>query len=101
MGNGGYLNWANAILGDILRHPRASRVSSLIRRADDVAGESLEAFRDWDFLDAVTAAREANELVARAAQQIGASTPTLDAARQALPGTSVRRIVCGIRNPYN
>jgi hypothetical protein len=97
----GYLNWANAVLGDVLHHPKASRVSSLIRRADDVAGESLEAFRDWDFLDAVTAAREAYELVARAAQEIGAATPTLDAARQAISGTSVRRIVCRLRNPYN
>jgi len=96
----GYLNWSNAVLGDILKHPKASRVSSLIEEADDAAGEALEAFRDWDFLDAVTAAREAYSLVARAAQRIGASTPTLDAARRALPGMSARRVVCRIRHPY-
>lgn len=97
----GYLNWSNAILGDILKHPEADRVASLIRRADDLAGESLEAFRNWDFLDAVTAAREAYTLVARAARRIGASTPTLDAARRLLPGTPVRRVVCRIRHPYD
>jgi hypothetical protein len=97
----GYLNWSNAVLGDIVKNPRADRVASLIRRADDRAGDALEAFRQWNFLAAVTAARDAYELVARAAQQIGASTPTLDAARRPLPGAAVRRIVCTIRNPYD
>ena len=64
------------------------------------AGEALAAFRQWRFLEAVTKAREAYALVARAAQQIGASTPTLDSARRELPWP-VRRIVCQIRNPYD
>jgi hypothetical protein len=97
----GYINWSNAVLGDILKHPNADRVSSLIQRADERAGDALEAFRDWDFLDAATAAREAYALVARAARRIGAPTPTLDAARRLLPETLARKIVCHIRNPYD
>jgi hypothetical protein len=97
----GYLNWSNAVLGDIVTHPKAHRVSSLIRAADDAARASLEALRDWNYLDAVTAARQAYSLIASAAQQIGASTPTLDAARRRLPETSVRREVCRIHHPYD
>jgi hypothetical protein len=48
----------------------------------------------------VTDTREAYSLLARAARQIGASTPTVDAAQRRLPGASARRIVCYIRNPY-
>ena len=73
----------------------------LILAADKSAEKSVEAFRRWDYLDAVTESRQAYSLVALAAQQIGASTPTLDAARRALPGTAVRRIVCRIRNPFD
>ena len=96
----GYINWSNAVLGDILRHPEAYRVSALIEAADDRAKAALKAFRNWDFLEAVTAAREAYTLVARAARQIGAPTPTLDAARRSLPEVVVPRIICVIRNPY-
>jgi hypothetical protein len=97
----GYLNWANAVLGDIVDHPRASQVSALIGAADQIAGVSVDAFRRWDFLTAAAAARQAYSFVAFAAQQIGASTPTLDAARRAIPGVAVRRIVCRIRNPFD
>jgi hypothetical protein len=96
----GYLNWSNAVLGDILSHPDASRVQHLIRAADDAAGKSLEAFQDWNFLQAATSARQAYSLVTVAARQIGASTPTLDAARQML-SSPIRRIVCTIRHPFD
>ncbi len=96
----GYINWSNAVLGDILANPNAQRVRALIEAADDAATEALEAFQKWDYLDAVTSARKAYSLVALAARQIGAETPTLDTARRPLP-EAVRRVVCRIRHPYN
>jgi hypothetical protein len=97
----GYINWSNAVLGDVLANPKARFVRPLILAADASAGASIAAFKRWDYLEAVTAARQAYSLVALAAEQIGASTPTLDAARRALPGTAARRIVCRIRNPFD
>jgi hypothetical protein len=96
----GYLNWSNAVLGDIVNHPDANRVRSLIASADDAAADSLAAFSAWDYLKAVTSARQAYSLVALAAREIGAGTPTLNAARRALP-QAVPHIVCRIRQPYN
>jgi hypothetical protein len=43
----GSLNWSNAILGDILKHPKADRVAALVEKADDRATSALEAFEDW------------------------------------------------------
>jgi hypothetical protein len=75
-------------------------VQHLIRAADDAAGKSLEAFQEWDFIRAATLARQAYSLVTVATRQIGASTPTLDAARQML-SSPIRRIVCTIRHPFD
>jgi hypothetical protein len=97
----GYLNWSNAVLGDLLADPHADRVKWLVAAADKVAAESLEAFDDWNFLKAAAAARATYSLVALAAQQIGAATPTMDAARRALPGPLFARDGCRLRNPYN
>jgi hypothetical protein len=97
----GYLNWSNAVLGDIVANPKARFVWPLILAADHAAGEALDAFRRWDHLEAASSARQAYGLVAAAAQLIGAPTPTLNAARRALPGNAIRRIVCRIRNPYD
>ena len=96
----GYLNWSNAVVGDIIGHPKARQVWGLVVAADQIAGISVDAFKRWDFLTAAAAARQAYALVAAAAQQIGAATPTLDAARRAIPGV-VPRIVCTIRNPFD
>lgn len=97
----GYLNWANAILGDMTGHREAWRVRGLIEEADEWADQALRSFRRWEYLDAVTKARRAYARVATAARQIGASTPTLDAARRALPGTASQRIVCEVRHPLD
>jgi hypothetical protein len=96
----GYLNWSNALVGDILKHPDANRVYSLIKKADHAAEEALEEFEYWDHLEAATAAREAYELLLQAAKEIGVETTTLNNARRPLPDP-VRRIVCTIRNPFN
>ncbi len=97
----GYVNWSNAVLGDIAGHPRVAAVAGLIEAADEAAGEAVDAFRRWEYLRAATKAREAYSHVALAARQIGASTPTLDAARRALPAAASQRIICEIRHPFD
>jgi hypothetical protein len=96
----GYLNWSNAVLGDILAHPKANKVRGLIRAADNLAKDSLHQFRKWNHVEAAAFARKAYVLVALAAKEIGAETPTLNAARVALPN-AIQKYVCTIRNPTN
>jgi hypothetical protein len=81
----GYLNWSNALAGDVLAHPNADRVRLVLLLADLAADESLDAFRKWDYLKAATNARHTYWLVLTAARLIGAESPTLNAARRALP----------------
>jgi hypothetical protein len=93
----GYLNWANAVLGDIISHPHVNRVDELIRHADTLAKESLQQFRKWNHIEAAAFARKTYVLIAMAAKELGAETPTLNAARFALPG-AIRHQVCTIRD---
>ena len=90
----GYLNWANALAGDIQNSPDAWKVRGAVRLADASARLALESFRAWRYLTAVTAARTAYATLAEAANQIGLSSTTLSAARIALPGMQPRKIVC-------
>ena len=93
----GYLNWSNAVAGDILAHPDADRVKLLVWFADAAAAQALESFREWDYLKAAASARLAYSLVITAARQIEAGTPTLNAARRALPDRHFPRDGCRIR----
>jgi hypothetical protein len=93
----GYLNWSNAVAGDILAHPKADRAKLLLWFADAAAEEALDAFKKWDYLKAAASARLAYTLVITAARQIGAETPTLNAARRALPVRHFPRDGCRIR----
>jgi len=95
----GYLNWANAVAGDILAHPRGAHARPLLRAADLLAADSLAAFRRWDLLRAATEARGTYALVAALAQQLGVETPTLSAAQRRLPGEPFTREGCRIRHP--
>jgi hypothetical protein len=80
----GYLNWANAVAGDILASQKAGGAQWLLWFADAAAVEAKDAFRKWDYERAATAARQAYELTITAARVIGAETPTLNAARRML-----------------
>ena len=82
----GYLNWANALAGEILESGRASRVRAALERADGAAEEARNAFRNWQYLRAATEAREAYVILARAAEDIGVNSGRLAAARRPLPG---------------
>ena len=96
----GYLNWSNAVAGDILAHPQADRARLLLWFADAAAAEALDAFDKWDYVKAAASARLAYSLVITAARQIGADTPTLNAARRALPDSHFPRDGCRIRYMY-
>ena len=82
----GYLNLANAVAGDILASADAHRVRLLVAAADLAARGAKSAFERWDYDQAAATARLAYTLLAAAANHISAPTPTLTAARRALPG---------------
>jgi hypothetical protein len=90
----GYLNWANALAGDILESPRAVRVATALRRAEGSAQEALTAFRAWDYLRAARKARESYVILALAAASIDVRSATLEAARTRLPGPQPQREGC-------
>ena len=47
----GYLNWANAVLGDIVASHKSHKVSDLLERADDKAARAIHEFKKWDYLE--------------------------------------------------
>jgi hypothetical protein len=93
-GTAGYLNWANALAGDIQNAPDAWKVRGAVRLADASARIAIESFRGWRYLTAVVAARTAYATLAEAADRIGVSSTTLSAARMALPDSQPRKHVC-------
>jgi hypothetical protein len=68
----GYLNWTNAVLGEIRAHPEIDRVQAAIELADTAGARALAAFARWNVLTAAASARQAYSLVRTAAQEIGA-----------------------------
>jgi hypothetical protein len=88
----GYLNWANALAGDILSSGRSKKVSNALRRADQAAEDSLEAFRDWNYLQAASKAREAYVILVSAAEDINVTSASLAAARMRLPNPPAKQV---------
>ena len=97
----GYLNWANAVLGDIVASHKSHNVSDLLERADDKAARAIHEFKEWDYLESASEAREAYELVATAAKKLAISTPTLNAALRRLPNAASVKEGCRMRFPNN
>ncbi|KPV49169.1 hypothetical protein SE17_34150, partial [Kouleothrix aurantiaca] len=95
----GYLNWSNALLGDIQASGKAGQVSGLLNSADDDAAKALDAFKAWDYLNAVRHARRTYESISRAADKLGIATPSKDAALRALPSRVPPHIGDPIRFP--
>jgi hypothetical protein len=90
----GYLNWANALAGDILENPNASSVFVKLVAADALAAVAKASLDRWDYLDAVERARAAYLTLVSAANDIGVSSARLAAARTRLPASQIRRYVC-------
>jgi len=90
----GYLNWANALAGDILASPDAPRVWLAMIAADAQAAVARSRFNRWDYLSAVEHARASYLILVAAADEIGVSSARLAAARMRLPETQIRKYVC-------
>jgi hypothetical protein len=82
----GYLNWANALAGAILMSPDADRVRLAVKLADIEAALAKKRFQGWDYLQAAASARLSYATLAAAADAIGVSSSSLNAARMAIPG---------------
>jgi hypothetical protein len=90
----GYLNWANALAGDILASPNAQSVFVKLVAADALAAVAKARLEKWDYLDAVERARAAYLTLVSAADDIGVSSARLAAARMRLPASQIRKYVC-------
>jgi hypothetical protein len=94
-----YLNWTNAVAGDVLSQGGTWRINILLAAADLAATAAQNSLNRWDYLTAAASARLAYTLVSAAAAHVGAATPTLDAARLALPDPQHPKDGCYIREP--
>jgi hypothetical protein len=97
----GYLNWSNALLGDILASEQADEVGGILRQADQEAKAAKRSFETWNYLAAARHARQAYERLLKAAAELGIETPTVDATRQALPYRNIPPQYDPIRLPNN
>jgi hypothetical protein len=79
----GYLNWSNALLGQIRADPDAHRVRGLVAQAQKDADIALKAFRGWNYLLAARRAHHAYIQLAIAADRLGIPTPTAQTLRVA------------------
>lgn len=97
----GYLNWASSLLGEIAAHPDAARVKRYVNQATHHASQSIHSFENWDYLNAVSRARQAYEQALIAANLLGIDfTPFAEALRVA-PNPSVPHEGDPIRYPDN
>ena len=90
----GYLNWSNAIAGDLVASPKSWKVKAALSAADELAAKALRSLEHWDYLAAATSARAAYAMLASAADEIGVSSARLAAARKALPDARVPKSGC-------
>ena len=97
----GYLNKANQLLGEVLAHPKAARVEDRLERADRLAQQAQQAFDRWDYLEAVTNAYHAYQIVAAAASDLGIATRSAAPAIKLRPNPNVPHQVDPIHGPEN
>jgi hypothetical protein len=67
----GYLNWANALLGEIDRRDLTSAQTRQVEQADRLAKQATSAFAGWRYESAAAAAYDAWELVQKVASSQG------------------------------
>ena len=88
----GYLNWANAVAGDILASPEAPRAMTAVLLADRKARQARDAFEAWRYLEGATSAREAYVTLKQAADSIGVVSAALaESQRMAALGIGPRK----------
>jgi hypothetical protein len=98
----GYLNWANAIEGNMAGIELSSGQQRNLDRADTVARRAQKEFRSWDYLAAADHARQAWSLVTTVADQAGIDTALPSPSRAKLSTTAlVPHEVDPVRPPVN
>jgi hypothetical protein len=96
----GYLNWSNALAGDILGSPEGANSLPAVQSADRQARMAKTAFERWDYLTAARSARMAYETLKDEADRIGMTSPSLAASmRQAALGIGPKKDGCRPRYP--
>jgi hypothetical protein len=96
----GYLNWANAVAGDILASPEGPRAMTAVLLADRKARAAKDAFEAWRYLEAASSAREAYVTLKQAADGIGVVSASLaESQRLAALGIGPRKDGCRPRYP--
>jgi hypothetical protein len=70
----GYMNWANALLSDIMAHPQYKTVKPWVVKAKARASLAVKAFAKWNYLGAASNAYAAYSFLLRAANQLGIPT---------------------------
>ena len=96
----GYLNWSNALLGEIQASPDAKKVKNHISKAQNLAEHALEAFQGWNYLSAAVQARQAYEELSMAADELGI-TPLSTTLLRVVPTTIPLHEGDPIRFPNN
>ena len=71
----GYLNWSNALAGDILGSPEGANSVPAVQNADRQAKAAKVAFERWDYLGAARNARMAYVTLKEEADRIGMTSP--------------------------
>ena len=89
----GYLNWSNALAGDILDSADARHVALLVHAADILAQRARSRLESWQYLAAVSDTRLAYSLLVAAANRSACPRP-LAAARRMLPPSRIVKYVC-------
>jgi hypothetical protein len=95
----GYLNWANALAGELLASPVGRHAEGALGLADRHAARARGALERWDYLAAASEARWAYALLARSAEELGLRSARLALARTPLPGVQVAKSGCRPRFP--
>ncbi len=94
----GYLNWANALAGDILASADMKTVMFRLIQADRHAAAARAHFRSWRYLEAVAEARLAYEVLVEAAASIDVTSQRLAAAMTPLPASLIEKYICRPRD---
>jgi hypothetical protein len=97
----GYLNWARSLQSNMLAQPDSRRAQDLLQPVDSARERALRAFKNWNYLEAARNARQAYELAAAAAEQLGVSTASPFDLLRIIPGATAPHEGDPIRFPDN
>jgi hypothetical protein len=97
----GYLNWASSLLAEIAAHPDAAKVKQYVNRAAQHATQAIRSFENWQYLNAVSHARQSYEQAAIAAEMLGIEFHPFGEALRLAPSAAAPHEGDPIRYPDN